>query len=83
LDDAVKKEHFFRQSEIELELGELLRDDKPEEASEFYESALDSAKKANHMENVVLAYRNLGELHIDSAETEGKQMNYYFIQSLF
>jgi tetratricopeptide (TPR) repeat protein len=68
---AVKSQNFGKQSEIELELAELLKDGDPQKSIEYYKCALKSSKAAKDHENTILAYRNLGELCISVAEDEG------------
>jgi tetratricopeptide (TPR) repeat protein len=74
LQTAVKCQNYNDQSEIQLELAELLKESDSDSAIDYYESALKSSKRAHHHRNTILAYRNLGELHINLAETEGNKL---------
>jgi hypothetical protein len=68
---AAKSGNFFKQSEIELELAELWKDTETDTAIYYYECSLKSSKKAKNYQNIILAHRNLGEIFIQTAETEG------------
>lgn len=52
-------------------MAEELKEKDPFGAIQYYERCLKSGKKARNDRNIILAYRNLGEIHINRAEDEG------------